>query len=553
MHPCDFSWSDPGRQPSAAHKWFLQALYNICRMHPFTPCWLCLWGQLGLKYFAQGHFSMLTTARKRVQKLVLFSWILPSTSSNRILHFFLGFLCSVLCGSHGSEDAWGIIPCVSDVDRGGLSAGVIRQIQYIWADWLLHCCHREHLVIAFRARTPAEFTELPASPVTCPCLCASQLEPLDMLNTPHIWPRSSFLYAVSLSENSSHGYTPSFNLKMSVRQHCHYFNSAFVLYTLRSCLSSSTRLYPKASASKCLDYSGIHLYNACDNGIKPLQWEKSVWRMDYAKALPMGRWTQELSQAVSISSGCIASENCSDTAFHVRTLFSRETTEDGQATVVCVSVSNYHGRPWKLGIYCSTSISNLHLLYIRFPHMAGVYLLFSCPWYRNTTELVCVFLLIAIMEQNEHFPCIQKQLPSIYTHFIGTCPQLEGHFRGLITPAALTLNIWGLDRRCVLLSPDPYLCPPQTMIPVCSCYSFSGTANFTLNNGSVVKHKHRCAVSDSLISVQERPDSHASQKPFHCLHQKSSCCFSCASLVYDKVTRGIFRFSMMWIVKFDIL
>lgn len=45
----------------------------------------------------------------------------------------------------------------------------------------------------------------------------------------------------------------------------------------------------KASACKCLDYSGIHLYNACDNRIKLLLWEKSVWRMDYAKALPMGR------------------------------------------------------------------------------------------------------------------------------------------------------------------------------------------------------------------------------------------------------------------------
>lgn len=48
-------------------------------------------------------------------------------------------------------------------------------------------------------------------------------------------------------------------------------------------------LSPKASGSKCVDYSSIHLYNACDNGIKQLPWEKSVWRMDYCKALPMGR------------------------------------------------------------------------------------------------------------------------------------------------------------------------------------------------------------------------------------------------------------------------
>lgn len=92
--------------------------------------------------------------------------------------------------------------------------------------------------------------------------------------------------------------------------------------------------FPKASGSKCVDYSSIHLYNACDNGIKQLPWEKSVWRMDYSKALPMGRWTQELSQAVSISSGCSASEKCSDAAFHVHILFSGEKTWDGEATVV---------------------------------------------------------------------------------------------------------------------------------------------------------------------------------------------------------------------------
>lgn len=130
---------------------------------------------------------------------------------------------------------------------------------------------------------------------------------LGYVKHPHIWPRSSFLYAAALSEN---GYTHSFNLKMSADGDsiAPTLPGALVLYSFGSRLLLSTRLLPKTSASKCLDYSGIHLYNACDNGIKPLLWEKSVWRMDYAKALPMGRWTQELSQAVSISSGCIASE-----------------------------------------------------------------------------------------------------------------------------------------------------------------------------------------------------------------------------------------------------
>lgn len=54
----------------------------------------------------------------------------------------------------------------------------------------------------------------------------------------------------------------------------------------------------------------------------------------------MGRWTQELSQAVSISSGCIASEKCSDAAFHVHVLFSGEETREGEAAVVYVLVSN---------------------------------------------------------------------------------------------------------------------------------------------------------------------------------------------------------------------
>lgn len=110
----------------------------------------------------------------------------------------------------------------------------------------------------------------------------------------------------------------------------------FVLYCRRSCLSSTTQLFPKASGSKCVDYSSIHLYNACDNGIKQLQWEKSVWRMDYFKALPMGHWTQKLSQAVSISSGCTASQKCSDATFSVHISLTGEKTWDGEATVVYV-------------------------------------------------------------------------------------------------------------------------------------------------------------------------------------------------------------------------
>ena len=160
-----------------------------------------------------------------------------------------------------------------------------------------------------------------------------------------------------------------------------YQSDSICAIQYRSCLSSSTWLFPKASGSKCVDYSRIHLYNACDNGIKQLPWEKSVWRMDYSKALPMGRWTQELSQAVSISSGCIASEKCSDATFHVHVLFSGEKTQDVEAAVVYVWVCNYHRSTPKAEIYCS--MSNLHLLYIRTVHMARVYLLFSRPWYRN--------------------------------------------------------------------------------------------------------------------------------------------------------------------------
>lgn len=40
----------------------------------------------------------------------------------------------------------------------------------------------------------------------------------------------------------------------------------------------------------------------------------------------------------------------------------------------------------------------------------------------------------------------------------------------------------------------------------------SSTANFTLNNGLMVKNKCCCADSDSLILVQQRLDCHAGQK-----------------------------------------
>lgn len=192
----------------------------------------------------------------------------------------------------------------------------------------------------------------------------------------------------------------SFNLNTAVKKtnlHWRARVSAFVVYSLRSCLSSSTWLFSKASASKCLDYSSMRLYNACDNGIKQLPWEKSVWRMDYAKALPMGRWTQELSQTVSISSGCIASEKCSDAAFHVHVLFSWEKIREGSCVVL---VHNYHRSARKDEIKCSSSISNLHLVYIRTLYMACIYFLFSSSMVQEPTELVCMFFLIAIIEEN---------------------------------------------------------------------------------------------------------------------------------------------------------
>ncbi len=192
--------------------------------------------------------------------------------------------------------------------------------------------------------------------------------------------------------------------------------------------------------------------------------------MDYAKALPMGRWTQELSQAVSISSGCIASEKCSDAALHIHVLSSGEKTWDWEATVVYVLVSNYdrrHSKGWDIVVPFQICIC---------------FTLGLCTWpafiycslvYDTGTHWTSLYVSLDSHYRGKlAFPCIQKQLPSIYTHFIEACPQLEGHFRGLIRRAALTLNIWGLDRRCVLVSPDPYLRPRRTRSSVCSSHSF---------------------------------------------------------------------------------
>lgn len=158
---------------------------------------------------------------------------------------------------------------------------------------------------------------------------------LGYVKHPHIWLRSNFLYAAVLSEN---WYTRIFNLNLSVDGN--YTASAVSGCLCCTLLEAICRrqhgCFWRRRASKCLDYSGIHLYNACDNGIKPLLWEKSVWRMDYAKALPMGCWTQELSQAVSISSGCISSEKllwCSISCPHA--ILQRNNRRQAGHTCVC--------------------------------------------------------------------------------------------------------------------------------------------------------------------------------------------------------------------------
>lgn len=94
-----------------------------------------------------------------------------------------------------------------------------------------------------------------------------------------------------------------------------------VQYRIRRCLSQTTTPFLKSPGSKCVDYGGIHSHNACDNGLKQLLWEKSVWRMDYSKALLMECWTQELIQAVGFSSGCFALDR-SNVTVHARVPFS---------------------------------------------------------------------------------------------------------------------------------------------------------------------------------------------------------------------------------------
>lgn len=292
-------------------------------------------------------------------------WCFLSFCLTFFLYFFLSFLYA-LHGSQGLKGMSGMSACILlcfllvvvvgiflITPRPLQPAVLLSKYSTLGTEQLHHRCHREHLVITSCAQPPAEFTELSASPMTCLCLCVSLLETLDMLNTP-IRPRPSLLHATSPSEISLlRTCICSLHIHTKTNTYCKHFFFCerrasplhvlarfrailFVLYCRRSCLSSTTQLFPKASGSKCVDYSSIHLYNACDNGIKQLQWEKSVWRMDYFKALPMGHWTQELSQAVSISSGCSASQKCSNATFNVHISLTGEKTWDGEATVMYV-------------------------------------------------------------------------------------------------------------------------------------------------------------------------------------------------------------------------
>lgn len=166
-------------------------------------------------------------------------------------------------------------------------------------------------------------------------------------------------------------------------------------------------------------------------------------------------------------------------------------------------------------------------------------------------------------------------------HWTSLCVSLDSHYEGKLAfsmhTKAITVNLYTFYRNMSAIRgpfqgtdntnsshtehlrsgqtacpsfPDPYLCPPQPMIPVCSCYSFSGTANFTLNNGSVVKHNHCCALSDSLISVLEWLAHHAGQQPFIVYLKRQVVVFHVPHLFIIKVPG---RVSIMWIVKLDIL
>lgn len=61
------------------------------------------------------------------------------------------------------------------------------------------------------------------------------------------------------------------------------------------------------------------------------------------------------------------------------TCYSPERQQETGRPQLCVLVGNYRSSTQKRNIYCSSSISNLHLLYIRTLNTAGVYLLFSRP------------------------------------------------------------------------------------------------------------------------------------------------------------------------------
>lgn len=155
--------------------------------------------------------------------VVILFWSLPSTPSKGILPFCLGFLCFVLHGSHSLKDVWGIEPCVSDVDWGGggipchtqasAACCVIRQIQYVRdrpAPPPLSSRTSSYGVSGLDTCWVHRALSVPRDLPMSLCISAGAL---GYVKHPHIWPRSSFLYAAALWEN---GYMCGFNLKMSV-------------------------------------------------------------------------------------------------------------------------------------------------------------------------------------------------------------------------------------------------------------------------------------------------------------------------------------------------
>lgn len=122
------------------------------------------------------------------------SWIFyPQQRSS-----FLGFLCFVLQGSHGLMHVWDIVACVSDVDWGEegfpitpgllLPAALLGKYSTLGTDRLLRHCHREHLVMAFWARTPAEIRVL-SVPCDLPMSLCISAGALGYVKHRHIWPR----------------------------------------------------------------------------------------------------------------------------------------------------------------------------------------------------------------------------------------------------------------------------------------------------------------------------------------------------------------------------